>query len=156
MAEHKATITWERNGQSFTDRRYSRGHVWQFDEGVKVAASSSPHNVPLPWSVAAAVDPEEALVAAVSSCHMLWFLSIAAGRGFTVESYRDEASGVMGKNSRNQQAMTRIMLRPHVRFSGERSVSRDELHSMHHESHEQCFVAHSVIADIECEPVFHE
>ena len=93
MAEHQATIVWNRAGAAFSDNRYSRGHVWQFDGGVEVPASSSPHVVPLPLSVAAAVDPEEALVAALASCHMLCFLSIAARRGFVLEAYRDEAVG---------------------------------------------------------------
>jgi organic hydroperoxide reductase OsmC/OhrA len=154
MAEHKASIYWQRNGASFTDRRYSRGHVWRFDGDVEVPASSSPHNVPLPWSVAAAVDPEEALVAALSSCHMLWFLSIAAARGFVVESYRDEAVGIMGKNAHDKLAITRVILRPEVIFWGDRQASREELEAMHHEAHEECFIAHSVNSQVQCEPVF--
>src|SRR5687768_15174239 len=98
MAEYTATIEWSRNGAVFTDNRYRRGHRWLFDGGVEVPASSSPHIVPLPLSVAAAVDPEEALVASLSSCHMLGFLYTAAKRGFVVESYRDEAVGVMAKD----------------------------------------------------------
>src|SRR6188474_2242754 len=112
MSTYSALITWERNGAAFIDNRYSRRHRWSFDGGVEVPASSSPHVVPLPLSVAAAVDPEEAFVAALASCHMLWFLSIAAKRGFVVESYRDEAVGVMAKNAAGKLSMTVVTLRP--------------------------------------------
>src|SRR2546422_8605661 len=119
MAEYKSVVQWSRDGAAFTDNRYSRGHRWLFDGGVEVPASSSPHVVPPPLSVAAAVDPEEALVASLSSCHMLWFLSIAAKRQFLVDSYRDEAFGVIGKDSSGHLAMTRVTLRPEVHFVGE-------------------------------------
>jgi len=99
MSQYTAVITWERNGAVFTDNRYSRAHRWNFDGGIELPASASPHVVPLPLSVAEAVDPEEAFVVALASCHMLWFLSIAAKQGFVVESYRDEATGVMAKNA---------------------------------------------------------
>jgi organic hydroperoxide reductase OsmC/OhrA len=153
MAEYTATITWDRAGATFVDNRYSRGHTWQFDGGVEVPASSSPHVVPLPHSVAAAVDPEEAFVASLSSCHMLWFLSIAAQRGFTVDTYRDAAVGVMGRDGTGGLMMTRVTLRPEVRFGGEAPVSREEILTMHHEAHEQCFIARSVRTDVQCEPV---
>src|SRR4029079_16616115 len=106
MAQYTAVVIWERRGAVFIDKRYSRGHHWRFDGGVEVPASSSPHVVPLPFSVAGAVDPEEAFVAALSSCHMLWFLSIAAERGFVVETYRDTAVGVMAKNGDGKLAIT--------------------------------------------------
>lgn len=153
MAEFTATILWSRGEVAFTDGRYSRGHTWRFDGGVDVPASSSPHSVPLPHSVAAAVDPEEAFVAALSSCHMLWFLAIAAKRGLVVESYRDEATGVLGKDDANKLAMTRVTLRPAVRFAGGQRPSRIELGELHHEAHEQCFIARSVKAEVLCEPV---
>ena len=152
MSEYKATILWKRSGSAFTDNRYSRGHVWQFDGGIEVPASSSPHVVPLPMSVAEAVDPEEAFIAALSSCHMLWFLSIAAKRGFVVESYLDEAVGIMGKNADDQVAITQVTLRPKVLFGGDQLPSRDEVIKMHHESHEQCFIANSVRTEVRCEP----
>ena len=152
MGQYKAVIIWERNGAVFTDNRYSRGHRWQFDGGIEVPASSSPHVVPLPLSVAAAVDPEEAFVAALSSCHMLWFLSIAAKRGFLVESYRDEAVGVMAKNAAGKLAMTQVTLRPGVVFGGEERPQSGEVAAMHHEAHEQCFIASSVKTDVRCEP----
>jgi organic hydroperoxide reductase OsmC/OhrA len=152
MAEYKATVLWKRSGAAFTDNRYSRGHVWKFDGGIEVPASSSPHVVPLPMSVAEAVDPEEAFIAALSSCHMLWFLSIAAKRGFVVESYLDEAVGIMGKNADGQVAITQVTLRPKVLFGGDQLPSRDEVIKMHHESHEQCFIANSVRTEVRCEP----
>jgi len=110
MTECRTVIEWSRDGATFTDNRYSRGHRWLFDGGVEVPASSSPQFVPLPLSVAEAVDPEDAFVASLSSCHMLWFLSIAAKRGFVVDSYVDEAVGMMGKGRSGKLAMTRVTL----------------------------------------------
>ncbi len=153
MAEYKSVVVWSRNGAVFTDNRYSRGHRWLFDGGVEVPASASPHVVPLPLSVAAAVDPEEAFVASLSSCHMLWFLSIAARRGFRVESYRDEAVGVLAADTTGKQAMARVTLRPEVRFDGDRRPTADELVAIHHEAHENCYIARSVKTDVRCEPV---
>jgi len=153
MAAHQATIVWNRNGQNFRDNKYSRGHVWQFDGGVEVPASSSPHVVPFPLSVVEAVDPEEAFVASLSSCHMLWFLSLAAKHGFVVDSYRDQAQGAMAKNAEGKLAITRVTLRPDVQFSGERLPSKEELDRLHHEAHEQCFIANSVKTEIHCDPI---
>src|SRR6266550_8621124 len=153
MSEYQTVVEWSRDGAAFTDNRYSRGHRWQFDGGVDVSASSSPHVVPLPLSVAAAVDPEEAFVAALSSCHMLWFLSIAAAGGFVVNSYRDDAVGVMAKNNDGKLAMALVTLRPDVVFECERTPTTHEIHTMHHKSHEQCFIANSVKTEVRCEPV---
>jgi len=153
MSEYKTVVIWSRDGAAFTDNRYSRSHRWLFDGGVEVPASSSPKVVPLPLSVAAAVDPEEAFVVSLSSCHMLWFLSIAARRGFLVDSYRDEAAGVMAKDSSGKLAMTRVTLRPEVHFAGDKPPTEDDLIAMHHEAHEQCFIARSVKTDVRCEPV---
>src|SRR3989442_2880438 len=119
MSEYKTVVVWSRDGAAFTDNRYSRGHRWLFDGGVEVAASSSPLVGQLPLSVAAAVDPEEAFVVSLSSCHMLWFLSIAAQRGFVVESYRDEAVGVLGKDASGKPSMTRVTLRPEAHFGSD-------------------------------------
>lgn len=152
MHTYEATITWNRNDQSFVDNRYSRGHTWSFDGGAQVAASSSPLVVPLPMSVAANVDPEEALVAAASSCHMLFFLSIAARRGFVIDRYVDRAFGIMEKNAEGRVAMTRITLRPEIAFGGERQPTDEELARIHHESHEQCYIANSLKTDIRVEP----
>lgn len=153
MGEYTAFIEWKRAGASFADNRYSRKHVWRFDGGIEVAASSSPQVVPIPMSAAAAVDPEEAFVASLSSCHMLWFLSIAAKRGFVVESYRDDAVGVLARNSTGKMAMTLVTLRPAVEFAGDRFPAADELITMHHEAHEQCFIANSVHTEVRCEPI---
>jgi len=153
MSEYTAVVTWERNGARFTDNRYSRAHRWSFDGGIEVPASASPNVVPVPQSVAAAVDPEEAFVAALASCHMLWFLSIAAKRGFLVESYRDKATGVMAKNADGRLAMTQVTLRPEVVFAADRRPPPAEYAAMHHEAHEECFIACSVKTDVRCEPV---
>lgn len=153
MAEYRTIVAWSRDGAAFTDNRYSRGHRWLFDGGVEVPASSSPHVVPLPMSVAAAVDPEEAFVASLSSCHMLWFLSIAAKRGFVVGSYRDEAVGTLAKDASGKLAMTRVTLHPEVRFDGDRRPTTGEETAMHRDAHEQCFIARSVKSDLSCEPV---
>ncbi|MEW5888456.1 MAG: OsmC family protein [Pseudomonadota bacterium] len=153
MSEYTATIHWQRGAQPFTDNRYSRGHTWTFDGGAQVPASSSPHVVPLPYSVASAVDPEEAYVASLSSCHMLWFLSIAAKRGFRIDSYTDTAVGLMDRNDAGRLAMTRVTLRPRAAFSGDRLPSAAELEAMHHEAHQQCFIANSVKTEVRCEPV---
>jgi organic hydroperoxide reductase OsmC/OhrA len=150
---YEATVTWQRGEQPFSDNRYSRAHDWAFDGGAHVAASSSPLTVPLPMSVAENVDPEEALVAAASSCHMLFFLSFAATRGFIVDSYTDKADGVMEKNAEGKVAITRITLRPHVVFSGARLPSPAELEALHHISHERCFIANSLKAETVVEAV---
>lgn len=152
MSEYRTVVVWSRDGAVFTDSRYSRGHRWVFDGGVEVPASSSPHVVPLPLSVAAAVDPEEAFVASLSSCHMLMFLAIAARRGFVVDSYRDDALGLLERNPSGKLAMTTVTLRPEVQFTGDKRPSTDELLGMHHQSHEECFIASSVTTDVRCEP----
>lgn len=154
MAEYTAVVVWSRDGVPFSDNRYSRGHRWQFDGGVEVPASSSPHVVPIPFSVVEAVDPEEAFVASLSSCHMLWFLSIAAKKGFVVESYRDEAVGIMNKDPSGKLSISRVTLRPEVRFGSDRQPSMDEVVSMHRAAHEECFIARSVRTEVRCEPVW--
>jgi organic hydroperoxide reductase OsmC/OhrA len=154
MADYQVTVHWERGDQRFTDNRYSRGHTWIFDGGVEIPASSSPHIVPTPYSNANAVDPEEAFVASLSSCHMLWFLSIAAKRGFLVDSYADDAVGMMGKDRSGRLAMTRVTLRPAVVFSDHRLPTQAEIQAMHHEAHEKCYIANSVKTEVRCEPVY--
>jgi organic hydroperoxide reductase OsmC/OhrA len=153
MSKHTSVVVWTRAGATFTDNRYSRAHRWLFDGGVEVPASSSPSVVPLPLSIEAAVDPEEAFVASLSSCHMLWFLSIAAKRGFVVDSYKDEAIGVMGKDPTGKTSMTYVTLRPATDFTGPKRPTPDELSAMHHEAHEQCFIARSVKTEVRCELV---
>ena len=127
-----------------------------FDGGVEVPASASPLSVPLPLSVAAAVDPEEAFVASLSSCHMLWFLSIAARKGFVVEDYRDDAIGTMGKNSKGKTVVEKVTLRPRVTFGAAKQPTFAELTALHHEAHETCYIANSVITVVTCEPVYAE
>ena len=153
MSTYSAVITWERNGAAFTDNRYSRGHRWSFDGGVEVPASSSPHVVPLPLSVAAAVDPEEAFVASLASCHMLSFLYVAAKQGFLVERYRDEAVGTLAKNADGKLAMTQVTLRPAVAFAPAKRPSAAQHEAMHHQAHDLCFIAASVKTDVRCEAV---
>lgn len=147
MQQFFATVAWQRDGQDFAGQRYSRGHVWQFDGGLTVPASSSPLSVPLPMSVAANIDPEEALVAATSSCHMLFFLSLAAQRGFVIDDYRDAAIGELGKNAQGRLAMTRIVLRPRIVFAAT-PPSPEALAALHHDAHERCYIANSLTADV--------
>ena len=156
MSHHSADILWQRGDQDFLGNRYSRRHAIRFDGGAEWLGSSSPHVVPVPLSDAAAVDPEEAFVASLSSCHMLWFLSIAASRGFCVERYADHASGKMGRNAEGKIAMTVVTLHPEVQFSGQSLPSTEQHEAMHHSAHDQCFIANSVHTDVRCEPVWAE
>lgn len=153
MSTYTATIEWQRGDAPFADHRYSRAHRWRFDGGLDVAASSSPQVVPLPLSDAAAVDPEEAFVASLASCHMLWFLDIAARAGHVVDAYTDAADGVMAKNAAGKLAMTVVTLRPRVAFSGAQRPTEAELQALHHLAHERCFIANSVLTEVRCEPV---
>ena len=156
MAQYTADLVWLRGEQPFLDKRYSRRHVLRFDGGVEVPGSSSPQVVPLPFSDAAAVDPEEAFVASLSSCHLLWFLSIAARRGFRVDRYEDAAVGEMGRDAEGRFAMLRVTLRPAVQFSGEHLPTPEEIDEMHHEAHDECFIARSVKSEVRCESVRRE
>jgi organic hydroperoxide reductase OsmC/OhrA len=145
MAAHTAHVIWERpEGARFTDNKYSRAHRWQFDGGAVVPASSSPSVVPVPLSDPAGVDPEEAFVASLSSCHMLYFLFFAAKGGFTIDAYRDEAVGHVEKNAEGRSAMTRVALRPVIEFSGERRPTAEQIAEMHEKAHHECFIANSV------------
>ena len=155
MSRYNIRVEWERGGdEPFVDSRYSRRHRMLFDGGAEVAGSSSPHVVRAPMSDPAAVDPEEMFVASLSSCHMLWFLSLAAQAGLRVDRYVDDAEGVMEKNAQGQVAITRVTLRPAVKFSGDKLPTREELDALHHEAHERCFIANSVKSDVRCEPVY--
>ena len=142
---YNVKITWKKNPEEiFVDKKYSRVHTWVFDCGIELQASSSPHVVPLPFSDENAVDPEEAFVASVSSCHMLSFLPIAADNNFIVESYEDNAEGVLTKNKEGILSMTKITLRPKILFSGDNIPTREQLDELHHQAHEDCFIANSV------------
>lgn len=153
MADYHALVEWTREGAAFRDGRYSRGHRWAFDEGLTVPASASPFHVPRGCAPGAAVDPEEAFVAALSSCHMLFFLWLAQQRGFLVDSYRDAAVGTMGKAADGKLSMLEVLLRPAVRFSGERQPDAAEIDALHHQAHGECYLARSVRTAVRCEPV---
>jgi organic hydroperoxide reductase OsmC/OhrA len=152
MSTYTARTEWLRGQQLFTDNRYSRAHRWRFDGGIEVPASSSPAVVPLPLSDANAVDPEEAFVASLSSCHLLWFLSIAAKRGYVVDRYVDDAAGVMARNAEGRLAMTVLTLRPRVTFSGAQIPDRAALEALHHAAHAECFIAASIRSEVRIEP----
>ncbi|TSD60218.1 OsmC family peroxiredoxin [Variovorax sp. KBS0712] len=154
MSEYTAEIVWERDDQDFLANTYSGHHVLRFDGGAQVPGSSSPHVVPLPFSDASAVDPEEMFVASLSSCHMLWFLTMAVKRKFVVDRYVDAATGVMEKNAEGKMAMTVVTLHPQVSFSGENLPTREQIEHLHHRAHEECFIANSVKTEVRCEPVY--
>lgn len=154
MAEYCAHLLWLRGAQDFLDNRYSRKHLLRFDGGFELPASSSPHVVPVPMSDPAAVDPEEAFVASLASCHMLWFLSIAARRSFRVDRYADNPVGVMAKDRDGKLAITVVTLQPEVAFSGDHLPDREEVTQMHHQAHAECFIANSVKSEVRCKPVF--
>lgn len=153
MAAHTAELIWSRDGQNFLDSRYSRRYIMRFDGGATLAGSASPSAVPVPYSDSAAVDPEEAFVASLSGCHMLWFLSLAAKRQFCVDRYTDSASGTMAKNTLGKHFMAVVTLKPTVEFSGERRPTRADIEALHHDAHRECFIANSVITEVRCEPV---
>jgi organic hydroperoxide reductase OsmC/OhrA len=151
MSTYTATIRWSRDSSTeFAKGQYSRAHEWAFDGGAVVPASPSPHVVPAPWSNAAGVDPEEAFVASLSSCHMLFFVDFARRAGIVVDSYVDEAEGVLEKRADGKMAVTRVTLRPRVTWGG---TSPDEaaIADLHHRAHEACFIANSVTTEVKVE-----
>jgi len=151
MSTYTATITWDRQGSKFTDNRYSRAHMWHFDGGASVPASSSPQVVRVPFSEPANVDPEEAFVASLSSCHMLGFLYVAARQGFVVAQYRDTAEGLMAKGAHSnpdKEWVARVVLRPHVSFTGNKPPDETTVEAMHHEAHAECYIANSVRTEV--------
>ena len=153
MSEHLAIVDWSRDGARFVDNRYSRAHRWEFDGGATIPASASPHIVPPPLSDPAGVDPEEAFVASIASCHMLFFLSFAAKRGLVIDSYRDQSVGVLEKDAEGRLAITVVTLRPHVVFSGDVPAAED-VEAIHIAAHEACFIATSVKTEIRTEPTY--
>jgi len=148
MSEHRATVSWQRGDAPFTYEAYPRDHVWRFAGRVEVPASSAPAYRGNPDRV----DPEAALVAALSSCHMLTFLAIAARKRWTIESYADEAVGVLEKNESGQLAVTRVALHPKIVFGDGKVPSAEELEGLHHAAHENCFIANSVKTVVTVEP----
>ena len=154
MAEYKATISWRRKGspEDFTKGKYSRAHAWAFDGGVTVPGSSSPSVVPLPWSNPSAVDPEEALVASISSCHMLTFVYLAQKAGFVIDAYEDAAVGKLTKTERAATPwVSHVTLTPRIAWSGTKQPTEAEQEHLHHQAHEQCFIAQSVKTEITVE-----
>ena len=139
MTQFSAEVLWLRSEQKFLDNRYSRKHVLRFDGGLEIAGSSSPHIVPPPYSDATAVDPEEAFVASLASCHMLWFLSIAAKCGFCVDRYFDSVTGIMEQNNAGKLFISVVTIRPQVSFSGEKLPTHQEIDQLHHQAHAECF-----------------
>jgi organic hydroperoxide reductase OsmC/OhrA len=150
MSEHRATIEWAGGATAgdFLKLRFTREHRWTFDGGVVVEASASPSVVPAPWSSPRAVDPEEAYVASISSCHMLTFLFVAARAGFAVASYRDEAVGVMTKGPAGVAWVSKVTLSPAITYAGDRQPTAEELAKLHHAAHDGCFIANSVKTEI--------
>ena len=151
MSIYRAEIVWKQTSGDFLLNRYSRAHVWRFDGGIEVPASSSPQVVRLPFSSGEAVDPEEAFVASLASCHMLWFLHLAAKRKFIVERYVDEAVGEMGLDERGREWMARVVLHPRAEFASASVPSFEILNAIHHAAHEECFIANSVKTAVICE-----
>ena len=148
MAIYTATIAWKSDSpETFTTNKYTRGHVWEFDGGVSVPASSSPHAVRVPYSVEAAVDPEEALVASAASCHMLTFLWLAAKAGFNIASYTDNAVGEMSATENGSQWVSKITLDPQIEWLGD-APTAEQLADLHHRAHEGCYIANSIKSEI--------
>jgi organic hydroperoxide reductase OsmC/OhrA len=144
---YNATVAWARGDEAFTDRRYSRAHAWRFD-GLTVPGSSSPAVVRLPLSREDAIDPEEALVAALSSCHMLFFLELAAKDGFRIDSYEDDAVGVMGRTPEGRTMMSKVTLSPRIAFSGDKLPKLEDIARLHHAAHDLCYIANSVRSEV--------
>ena len=147
MSEHKVNLRWERGDKPFEYQKYSRDHTWKFDGGHEMNASAAPAYLGNP----ANVDPEEAFVASLSSCHMLTFLAVACKKKFIMDEYTDEAIGHMEKNENGKMAITRVELHPKIKFSGEKQPTEQELDEMHHFAHTECFIANSVKTQVTVE-----
>jgi organic hydroperoxide reductase OsmC/OhrA len=148
MSQHKATLSWKSDNENFLTGKFTRVHTWAFDGGAVVAASASPSVVPAPYSSAAAVDPEEAFVASVSSCHMLTFLHEARKAGFRVDAYDDEAVGELTKNERGVPWISKITLNPRIVYGGDKRPSPEDESQLHHKAHDFCFIAQSIKTDV--------
>jgi organic hydroperoxide reductase OsmC/OhrA len=151
MSEHKATVTWKNTGPEFLRGKFSRAHTWSFDGGLTVPASASPAVVPAPYSDPAAIDPEEAFVASLSSCHMLTFVFLAYRKGFAIDAYEDHAVGHMTKNPEGLAWISHVVLRPQITYGGDKRPTPEEEAALHHDAHRQCFVANSVKTEITVE-----
>jgi organic hydroperoxide reductase OsmC/OhrA len=148
MSEHSATIFWQRADDEFAKGRYSREHIWKFDGGAVISASPSPSVVPVPFSNPGSIDPEEAFVASISSCHMLFFLDFARRKGFVIDSYKDEAIGVLSKSDSGEMWLSEVTLHPTILFGGERQPTMEEKEELHHTAHKACFIANSVKTNV--------
>jgi len=148
VAKYNAKVTWQRGPQKFTDLKFSREHDWSFDGGIQFKGSASPHVVPQPLSSESAVDPEEAFVASLSSCHMLTFLYVAAKQGYVIDGYADEAVGVMTRNGHGKMWVSKVTLAPAIVFAGEKRPTPEQLDELHHLAHEECFIANSVKSEV--------
>lgn len=148
MSQHTASVAWKRGDEPFTDSKYSRRHSWSFDGGQEIQASASPHVVREPYSDPAGVDPEEALLAAIASCHMLTFLHLAAKKGFVIDAYKDACVGVLEKNAKGRLAITKVTLKPMIAWGGDKKPTAEEIEALHHASHAECFIANSVCCEI--------
>jgi organic hydroperoxide reductase OsmC/OhrA len=148
MSEHTVTVEWERESADFTYESYNRDHDWVFDAGITVRGSAAPSYK----GNERCVDPEEAFVASLSSCHMLTFLAVASRKGFTPDRYRDHAVGILSKDQSGRMAMTRVVLRPQATFGGDKTPTPEELAQMHNQAHHACFIANSVKTDVVVEP----
>ena len=153
MSTYTATIRWSLREppEGFAKGQYSRAHAWEFDGGVTVPASPSPHIVPQPWSDLNAVDPEEAFVASLASCHMLFFVDLARRAGFVVDEYVDEAEGVIEKRDDGKMWMSQVTLRPRITWGGEKRPSEADIADLHHRAHDLCFIANSVTTKVTVE-----
>jgi organic hydroperoxide reductase OsmC/OhrA len=151
MSTYTATIRWSRDGaEGFAKGQFSRAHTWTFDGGAVVSASASPHIVPAPWSDAAGVDPEEAFIVSLASCHMLFFVDLARRAGFVVDDYVDEAQGVLDERADGRMWMSRVTLHPRVTWGGN-PPDEAALADLHHKAHEACFIANSVTTEVTVE-----
>lgn len=148
MHEYQASIQWRQTEGNFVDGKYSRKHTWIFDGNLRIPASASPQIVNEPFSDPDAIDPEEAFVASLASCHMLWFLSLAAKRNFIVINYEDTAQGLMEKNSEGNLAITKVILQPLVTFNNDDNINQQVIEKVHEQAHQQCFIANSVKSNI--------
>lgn len=144
MSEHVVDVSWSRGEHEFTYDTYSRDHEWRFDGGITVPGSANPAYLGSPGPV----DPEEAFVAAISSCHMLTFLAIAARKRLVVDSYDDHAVGVMAKNAAGRVAVTAVTLQPKIVWGGDGEPDTSVLDRLHHLAHQECFIANSVTTEI--------
>ncbi len=152
MAGYRATVEWKRLGAKFIDQKYQRVHTWTFENGLTMKAAASHHIVPESYTDLSVIDPEEAFTASVASCHMLWFLSLAAGKGFLVNEYLDHSEGILEKNSEGNLAMTRIIIRPVVIFDADRAPNETDFIELHEKAHKKCFIANSIKSEILIKP----